>query len=214
MLVINPIAQQNWVRKSIKAVSGYWWLLLVNGLVGVIAGGLILAIDWSVADLAVFIGALLVVRGIFTAFSLPLNSTARVWTVVTGLLEIGLGVAIFVWPDPTLLVVAALIGWWVLFSGVMTIGGSIAMRRVLPYWGLALALGIVETVLAFYLLGQPGLTLLSAVLAIGIWSIFYGVMEIAVAFEVKNLPDRFDETVRDASAPFTTQADRPAVRAS
>jgi len=119
-----------------------------------------------------------------------------------------------VWPNPTLLVVAALIGWWVLFSGVMTIGGSIATRHVMPYWGLALTLGIVETVLAFYLLGQPGLTLLTAVLALGIWTIFYGVMEIAVAFEVKNLPNRFDEVVRDRRTPFTTPANRATVRAS
>jgi hypothetical protein len=69
-------------------------------------------------------------------------------------------------------------------------------------------------VLAFYLLGQPGLTLLTAVLALGIWSIFYGVIEVAVAYEVKNLPNRFDEAVRDLSTPFTTQASRPAVRAS
>jgi uncharacterized membrane protein HdeD (DUF308 family) len=214
MLVINPNTQQSWVRNSVKAVSSNWWLLLLNGIVGVVAGGLILAIDWTIADLAVFIGVLLFVRGIFTAFSLPLNSTARMWTVVMGLLEIGTGVAIFVWPNPTLLVVAALIGWWVLFSGVMTIGGSIATRHVMPYWGLALTLGIVETVLAFYLLGQPGLTLLTAVLAVGIWSTFYGVMEIAVAFEVKNLPNRFDEAVRDVSTPFTPQASPAAVRAS
>lgn len=214
MLVISPNTQQSWVRDSVNAVSRNWWLLVVNGVIGVIAGGLILAINWTIADLAVFIGGLLFVRGIFTASSLPVNSTARVWAVVMGLLEIGLGVAIFVWPNPTLLVVAALIGWWVLFSGVMTIGGSIATRHVMPYWGLALTLGIVETVLAFYLLGQPGLTLLTAVLALGIWSIFYGVIEVAVAFEVRNLPNRFDKAVRDLSTPFTTQSGQPSVRAS
>jgi uncharacterized membrane protein HdeD (DUF308 family) len=31
------------------------------------------------------------------------------------------GIALFAWPEPTLLVVAAFIGWWVLFSGAMTI---------------------------------------------------------------------------------------------
>src|SRR5262245_42374823 len=152
MLVINPNTQRSWVRNSVRAVSSNWWLLLVNGIIGVVAGGLILAINWTIAGLAVFIGVLLLIRGIFTTFSLPLNSTARGWTVVIGLLEIGLGVAIFVWPNPTILVVAALIGWWVLLSGVMTIGGSIAGRHVMPYWGLAVTLGIGETVLAFYLL--------------------------------------------------------------
>jgi uncharacterized membrane protein HdeD (DUF308 family) len=131
-----------------------------------------------------------------------------------GLLEIGLGVAIFVWPNPTLPVVAVVIGWWVLFSGVTTIGGSIATRHVMRYWGLALTLGIVETVLAFSLLGQPGLTLLTAVMALGSWSVFDGVIEVVVAFEVKNLPNRFDEAVDELRRPFTTRASRPSVRAS
>jgi uncharacterized membrane protein HdeD (DUF308 family) len=110
-----------------------------------------------------------------------------------GVLETGLGIALFAWPEPTLLVVAAFIGWWVLFAGAMTIAGSVGARNVMPYWGLWLALGIGEVVLSFWLLEQPGLTLVSTVLAIGLWSIFYGVVTIAASIELKNLPRRVDE---------------------
>ena len=130
-------------------------------------------------DLAIFLGTLLVVRGVLSMLSLPLDGSARVWSFVMGLLEVGVGIALFAWPEPTLLVVAAFIGWWVLFSGVMTIAGSVSARHFLPYWGLWLALGIGEVVVAFWLLQQPGLTLVSAVLAIGLWSIFYGIVTIA-----------------------------------
>jgi uncharacterized membrane protein HdeD (DUF308 family) len=79
----------------------------------------------------------------------------------------------------------------------MTIAGSIGGRSVLPYWGWLLALGILETVLGFWLLTRPGLTLVATVLAIGIWSIVYGALQIALSIEIKHLPARADAAARD-----------------
>ena len=183
MIVTNPLGTGTSTAGSTH--SG-WWLLLGAGIVSVVAGGIILSLDWSVGDLAVFVGAFLIVRGLLTAFSPSLDGTMRGWSIALGVLEFAIGIAVWVWPSPTLYVVAAWIGWYVLFSGVMTIAGSISTRDVLPYWGLALALGIVEVVLAFYLLGQPGITLVATVFAIGLWSILYGVVQILLSFEVKN----------------------------
>jgi uncharacterized membrane protein HdeD (DUF308 family) len=145
-----------------------------------------------VADLAVFIGALLVCRGIFTMFSRPLDGSARGWAIGLGVLEAAVGVAVWVWPGPTLLVIAAFIGFWVLFSGVLTITGSVSGRHVLPYWGLFLGLGVAETVLSFWLLTRPGLTLVAAVIAIGLWSLVYGVILVIVALDLRNLPARLE----------------------
>jgi uncharacterized membrane protein HdeD (DUF308 family) len=200
MLVTNPLTQTSWAREIVKAVSRGWWVLLVYGIISIVAGGIILLVDWTVSDLATFLGALFIVRGIFTMLSVPIDGSVRGWSVVLGLLEVGVGIAVWVWPDPTLLVIAAVIGWWVLFTGVMTIVGSISARRILPYWGLALALGIFETVVSFWLLSRPGLTLVATVLAIGLWSVIYGVMEVAVAVEVKELPRRFDSLARDRAS--------------
>jgi uncharacterized membrane protein HdeD (DUF308 family) len=192
MLVTNPLAPRSWSRDLIRSVSRGWWVLLLSGIVSIVAGGIILLVDWSVDDLAIFLSALLIVRGIFNMVSLPLDGSARGWAVVLGLLEVGVGIAVLVWPDPTLLVIAAFIGWWVLFSGVMAVAGSISARRILPYWGLFLALGILEIVVGIWLLYRPGLTLLATVFAIGLWSMLYGVVLTAVAIELKNLPDRLD----------------------
>jgi uncharacterized membrane protein HdeD (DUF308 family) len=200
MLVTNPLAPKAWGRDVVKSVSSGWWVLLLSGIVSIVAGGFILLIDWSLNDLAVFLGALFIVRGIFNMLSLPLDGSVRGWAVAFGLIEVGVGIAVLVWPDPTLLVVAAFIGWWILFSGVMTIVGSISARRVLPYWGLFLALGIVEAVLAVWLLERPGLTLLATVLAIGLWSIIYGIVLTTASIELKHLPEHLDEIERQFDA--------------
>jgi uncharacterized membrane protein HdeD (DUF308 family) len=196
VIVTNPFARGSWTRDQIDYVSQGWWVLLVSGILGVVAGGIILSVDWSVSDLAVFIGALLFFRGFFTMFSVPLDGALRGWSVAVGLIEVLVALAVWFWPDPTLLVVAFFIGWFVLFSGIMTISGSIAGRNVIPYWGLMLAFGILETLFAFWLLARPGITLVAAVLAIGLWSIVYGVVQIALSIEVKHLPDRADEIAR------------------
>jgi uncharacterized membrane protein HdeD (DUF308 family) len=209
VIVTNPFSPGSWTREQIDNVSRGWWALLLAGIVSVVAGGLILSIDWSVSDLAVFLGVLLIVRGVFTMFSIPVDGAMRTWAVVIGLLEALLGVAVLVWPDPTLLVVAFFIGWWVLFGGIMTIAGSISGRGVIPYWGWLLALGILETVLGFWLLSRPGLTLVATVFAIGIWAIVYGVMQIALSIEIKHLPTRADQVARDIDS-TTRRFDRVA----
>ena len=84
-----------------------------------------------------------------------------------------------------------------LFSGIMAIAGAIGGRGVLPYRGLTLAFGILETLIGFWLPERPGLTLLAAILAIGLWSMTCGVVQIVLAFEVKSLSARADTAARD-----------------
>jgi uncharacterized membrane protein HdeD (DUF308 family) len=200
MLVTNPFSPGTWTRDQIDNVSRNWWVLLLTGIVGVVTGGIILFTDWSVGDLAAFIGAVLLFRGIFTMFSVPLDGSGRGWSVALGSIEALVGLLVWVWPGPTLLVVAFFIGWYVLFSGIMTTAGSISARSVLPYWGFMLAFGVLETLFSFWLLARPGLTLVAAVLALGLWSLIYGVVEIVLAFETKNLSARADNVDRTLKA--------------
>jgi uncharacterized membrane protein HdeD (DUF308 family) len=193
MLVTNPFRQGSWTRAEVEAVSKRWWVLLVTGVASIVAGGIIVFIDWTVDDLAWFIGALLVFRGTFTLFSVPVDASARSWSFGHGLIELGVGIAVWVWPAPTLLVIAAFIGWLLLFRGTMAIAGSINARRVMPYWGVVLAGGIAEVAVAFYLLSRPALTLLAAVLTIGLVSMAHGMLQIILAFEIKNLPGHLDD---------------------
>ncbi|MBV8560869.1 MAG: DUF308 domain-containing protein [Acidimicrobiia bacterium] len=207
MLVTNPFSDlRSWTRGHVEQVSRGWWALLLMGLVSLVAGGIIIANDWTISDLAVFISVLLIIEGVFTLVGSPIDGSARTWSIVAGLVEIGTGIAIWVWPGQTLLVVAFFIGWLLLFRGIMATAGSIAARHLMPYWGWILALGIVEVLVAFYLLSRPALTLVAAVLAIGLVAMFYGVMEIVLAFEVKHLPRRFDELTLGVGNGRTSQS--------
>ena len=77
MLVTNPLAPRSWSRQLVRSVSSGWWVLLLSGIVSIVAGGIILLVDWSVNDLAIFLGVLFIVRGVFNMMSLPLDGSAR-----------------------------------------------------------------------------------------------------------------------------------------
>jgi uncharacterized membrane protein HdeD (DUF308 family) len=187
MIISNPFATRAVTQEQVNNVGRRWWVLFTTGIISVLAGGIILFTDWTVGDLAAFLGALLVIRGIFMSLSVPIDGAGRGWSIGLGLLEVGVGLAVWTWPGATLLVVAFFIGWWVLFSGIMTIAGAISGRNVLANSGLTLAWGILETLLSIWLLARPGLTLVAAVLSIGFWSVFYGVMQIVLALQLRKL---------------------------
>ncbi len=210
MLVTNPFSRGSWTRDQIDRVSSGWWVLLVTGLISVVAGAIILAAKWTVDDLATFIGAVLVFRGIFTMFSIPLDGAGRGWAIALGLLEVIVGIAVWVWPGPTLLVVAFTIGFYVLFAGIMTTAGSIAGRSVFPYWGLTLAFGLLEIVFSFWLLSRPGITLVATVFALGLWCLIYGILLIALSIDLKHAPARADKAANDIDTTRNRVLDRVA----
>ena len=205
MIVTNPFD----VRKQIDKIGKRWWLLAVTGILSVVAGAIILGIDWTRSDLAIFVGALFFAHGFLTLFTAPADGSNTGFAMAAGLIEIGLAVVIWSWPSPSLLVIAYAIGWYVLFSGIFTIAGAVSGRDVLPFWGYMLAFGILEVVLSFWLLADPELTLTAAVVAVGLWSIFYGVMQIILAFELHRIGAKaahIDRGLRDLSSDDLTHA--------
>ena len=208
MIVTSPMNDlRGWTRAQAEAVSRGWWVLLLAGLLSLIAGGIIFSVDWTVDTLVVFVGTLLIVRGAFTMSSIPVDGSLRTASIVLGALEIFVGIGVFAWPGPALLVVAFSIGWLLLFRSTMAIVGSIGNRKYLPYWGLVLVAGILESAVALFLLSRPDITLIATVLAIGFATTLYGVLEIVVAFEVKKLPSRFDTVTKQADAVLSRELD-------
>ena len=81
MIVTSPIDEiRNWTRAQVEAVSKGWWVLLATGLLGVVAGAAIFFINWTVGDLVVFVGTLLIIRGALTMFSIPVDGSLRTWS--------------------------------------------------------------------------------------------------------------------------------------
>jgi uncharacterized membrane protein HdeD (DUF308 family) len=192
-------------RDAAQQVARNWWVLLLNGALLMVAGFLIFSIDWTIRDLATFIGALFIIQGVAEALTTGIGARVRQVNVITGLLSIAVGVLIIVWPEPGLLAVAIVLGAWLIVSGTLAIAGAFAARQVLPDWWLLLILGLLEIPLGVLALANPGATLAALITVAGIWAVVIGVMRVVLAFEVKRLPDSVDRALnapaRNGTAP-------------
>jgi uncharacterized membrane protein HdeD (DUF308 family) len=189
----TPDIGRKLTRAAAEQVSRNSWMLLVNGAVLVVAGVLIFSINWTIRELATFIGALFIFQGITEALTTGIDARARRANVVTGLLSIAAGIAIIVWPGPGIVAVAIFLGAWLIVSGTIAIAGAFAMRRLWSQWWLLLILGLLEIPLGVLALANPGATLAALVTVAGIWAVAIGVMRIVLAFELRYLPDDLDE---------------------
>jgi Short repeat of unknown function (DUF308) len=171
-------------------------MVLLSGVISVVAGVIILDIDWTVSDLAIFVGAYLIFRGLVQMFNGLLGRGLWAYYLGTGALSVLAGIVVVAWPGPTLLVIAILIGVSIVVYGTLNVAGAIGNRERAQYWWVVLVLGILEILLGFWLLRRPGLTLAVAITAIGLWALFVGVMQIVVSFEIRRLPETLNSKSR------------------
>jgi uncharacterized membrane protein HdeD (DUF308 family) len=202
-------------RDAAQQIARNWWVLLLNGAVLIVAGFLIFSIDWTVRDLATFIGALFIFQGLTEALMTGIDARVRRANIVAGLLSIATGVLIIVWPKPGLLAVAIVLGAWLIVMGTFAISGAVAVRNVLPDWWLLLIIGLLEVPLGVLALANPGATLVALITVAGIWAVAIGVMRVVIAFDVKRLPTYVDQAwtapsrngiAPDAPQPASTRA--------
>lgn len=189
-MLLNPLSNRTTFEiDEAEQVASSWWVFLLAGVISIVFGALILAIDWTVDGLAAFVGTLFIIQGAAYLITKPLDGGTRSTNVIAGLLGIAAGIALLVWPDRGLYVLAVFIGAWIIVSGVMHIVGALANRQA-PHWWLVLILGVIETPLGIWAMRRPGITLAILITLIGVWAIVMGIWEIAIAFEVRKLVQR------------------------
>lgn len=198
-MLMSPVGDVTTItRDDVETIARGWWLLLVAGILSVGIGVVILEVDWTVKALAVVIGVVLIVRGLFDVITPPIDGSSRAWSIVSGVCGIVLGIVVIAWPEPTLHVVAVLIGAWLLVVGIIEMVGAIANHRTLPLWGVSFAIGLIIAVLGVWALRKPGMTVSVLIVLVGLWAILMGTLEIIAAFEVKRMPKEFDKMVASA----------------
>jgi uncharacterized membrane protein HdeD (DUF308 family) len=178
----------NLTRDTAQKIARNWGVLLLDGAALIVAGFLIFSIDWSIRSLATFIGAVFIFQGVAEALTTGIDARVRQTNVAAGLLSIGAGALIIVWPKPGLLAVAIVLGAWLIVMGTLAVAGSFAARDVLPNWWLVLALGLLQIPLGVLALADPGATLAALITVGGIWAVAVGIMRVVLAFEIKRLP--------------------------
>jgi uncharacterized membrane protein HdeD (DUF308 family) len=104
-----------------------------------------------------------------------------------GVLCIAAGIVAFAWPDQTFLVLAAIIGWFLLFRGTFNIVESLFIKDYVEQWWLMLITGILQVGIALWAVGYAGRSIAVLVVWVGAWALTEGVMNIWAAFRIRSV---------------------------
>jgi uncharacterized membrane protein HdeD (DUF308 family) len=158
------------------------WKLAVTGGVGIVAGVALVAIDWTLASLAAFVGLALLARGaLHLVITAPFLGLAGAFAVLGVAGDVGVGIAALAWPDPTLLSLAVLVGSWAILRAI--VGGTIAVTTPTehPPWPLSLVFAISELVVGVLVIARPGDSVRGVAVTVGLLTLLEGTREIAEA---------------------------------
>jgi uncharacterized membrane protein HdeD (DUF308 family) len=178
-------------RRVMSSLHENWHLLLIEGIILAILGAAAIAIP-PIATLAVTILLSWVflisgVVGLVTTFMLR-GAPGFWWSLFSAAVAIAAGIMLIAWPASGALSLTILLIAFFVLEGVATIMYALEHKRELSgRWGLLLASGIVDLVLAAIILaGLPGTAAWALGLLVGINMLIGGAALIGFALHAKN----------------------------
>jgi uncharacterized membrane protein HdeD (DUF308 family) len=112
---------------------------------------------------------------------------AAMWSIVLSVLMIAAGVLAIAAPVMAGVAVTVVVGWLLIFSGVLHLGFAWrAGRAGAVIWEILL--GVVYGGIGFYLLARPVAGLTSLTLAIAMYLLIEGVLEFVLSFQLRPAP--------------------------
>jgi uncharacterized membrane protein HdeD (DUF308 family) len=178
------------VREVVGEATEYWWVLLISGIVWILLSLAILQFNLtSVWSIAILTGIVLWLAAI-TEFSLAFMAPSWRWAhILLGILFGAGGIIAFAWPGETFIVLARLIGWYLLFLGTFEVVESLFTRRT-ELWWLRLIVGAATIGIAFWAVGSITRSVTLLILWVGIGAVFRGVTQIFMAFEFRQIHEK------------------------
>lgn len=180
-------------RRLAREAVGPWWLFVVTGVLWILLSLAILQFDVaSVAAISILFGVVALVAGLNEFLTAVLTKSWRWAHVALGVLFVAGAVVAFVWPGPTFVTLARVLGWFLLFKGTFDVVLSLAVR--VDLWWLRLITGALEIALAFWAVSYTGRAAVLLVLWVGFGAMMRGITEIVLAFSVRSAADRIGDT--------------------
>jgi uncharacterized membrane protein HdeD (DUF308 family) len=174
-----------------SVVSGYWWTLLLRGIVAILFG--VIAFVWpgvTLGALVLLFGAYAFVDGVAGIILgiKDFGDRERWWaTLLAGIVGVAAGVLTFMMPGITALALLALIAVWAIVHGIFEIVAAVRLRHAIEGEWLLGLVGALSVAFGVLMLMFPGAGALAVVFWIGAFAIASGVALIALGFRVRRV---------------------------
>ena len=175
------------------AASKWWWVLLVTGILWILIGLFVLQAHYDSAALIGYLVAFwLIFAGVAEFAEVAALDGWRWLHAIMGVLFLIGGFAALTSPFQTFMVLAALIGIFLVVKGTFDFSVGILLRHDFEFWWMTMIAGILEILLGIWALGYPGRSAALLLLWVGIGGIIRGVVEIMTAFQLRKEPGALD----------------------
>src|SRR4051794_28292750 len=171
-------------------VGKWWWMLLVTGILWMIFGVYVLQAHYgSAVAIAYLVAVWLLFAGVTEFVYIGIAAGWKWLHAVLGVLFVIGGVAALVSPFQTFMVLASLVGFFLILKGTFDFVAAITMRHDIDLWWLTLIAGIIEVVLGIWAMGYPGRSSALLLIWVGVGALVRGIGEIVMAFHVRKVPE-------------------------
>ncbi|WP_246855284.1 HdeD family acid-resistance protein [Cellulomonas sp. Y8] len=168
-----------------------WWLPVLRGVLMIVLGllllveplGTLVALVWVFGVFAVVDGAVVLMQAL-----LARGRPGFGWLVAEGLVSIGFGALIMLWPDVTALVLFYLLALWVLVLGVTAVIVAVTQYRARDLaWSGTLVFGLIGFLFGLLLAIKPQGTVDVILTVYGLFAFVAGVVMLVSGFATRSL---------------------------
>lgn len=174
----------------LTSMLNHWWMLVVRGLASILFALLAFTLpQLTFTALVLMLGVFLLIDGLSTVvLALRTREDRGEWVVLLeGLLGIGLGLAMLLYPNMTAGLLVMFVALWCLVTGVFEISTAIRLREEIDNeWLLGVA-GLVSVALGVLMLVRPDAGARSIVWWIGLYALFFGVLFVALGLKLRRV---------------------------
>lgn len=165
-----------------------WWLLFVLGAASVIIGGLLMFWpDRTLTVVTTIVGFFMIIAGVirFLVAVFDSGSEERWLMAIAGIVGVALGVVVVRNPETTIKVVVLITGVFWLISGMVDFFRGVSNGN-LPDRSLRIVFGAITALFGVVVLVWPSMTVTVFAVLTGLYIVFFGLLEIVAAFQLKN----------------------------
>jgi uncharacterized membrane protein HdeD (DUF308 family) len=170
---------------------GNWWALALRGVVAILFA--LIAFLWpgiTAAALILLFGAYALIDGVFALIAglrLAQQHGRSAPLLIEGILNILVGIIVFVWPGPALIATIYLIAIWAIITGIVLIAAGIALIRHSGEW-LLVPGGVISILLGLILFISPEAGVVALSWWFGIYALLFGIAMVSAAFRIRHNP--------------------------
>lgn len=172
-----------------NALARHWSSLAIRGVCALAFG--ILSFMWpglSLATLVLLWGAYALIDGVFALLA---GFKGKVGMLIfTGIVGILAGIATFMYPGMTALILLYFIAAWAIVTGLIAIFLAIKLRKELTGEWLLILAGVLSAAFGVLLFARPGEGALAVIYTIAGYAVVFGILLLMLAFKLKGLPGR------------------------